>query len=94
MTLTLELPQDLEHELTAEANKLGLPVTEYALRLLLYRPIGDKMPKTGAELVNYWQKAELIGTHPDIEDSQVYARQLRREAETINIVSTIPPSNS
>lgn len=82
MTLTLDLPQDLEHELTAEANKLGLPVAEYALRLLLYRPVVDKMPATGAELVDYWQKANLVGTRPDIEDSQEYARQLRREAET------------
>jgi hypothetical protein len=82
MTLTLELPQDLEYELTAEANKLGLPVAEYALRLLHYRPVVENMPGTGRELVDYWQKADLVGSRPDIENSQEYARQLRHEAET------------
>ena len=84
MTLTLELPQELEYELTAEADKLGLPVNEYALRLLLYRPVVDKMPGTGAELVAYWQEADLVGTRPDIDDNVAYARQLRHEAETRN----------
>ena len=82
MTLTLELPQDLEHELAAEAQKLGLPLSEYALRLLFSRSAVDKKPGTGAELISYWQEANLIGIRPDIEDSQTYARQLRREAET------------
>ena len=34
MTLILELPQVLEEELTQEADKLGEPVSEYAIRLL------------------------------------------------------------
>ncbi len=82
MTLTLELPQDLEYELAAEAQKLGLPLSEYALRLLFSRSFVNKKPGTGAELVSYWQEANLVGIRPDIEDSQTYARQLRREAET------------
>ena len=82
MTLTIELPQELEDELAAEAQKLGLPLTEYALRLLLSRPGMDKMPGTGAELVAYWHEADLIGARPDIENSRDYARRLRREAET------------
>jgi hypothetical protein len=34
MTLTLDLPEELETRLTTEAARLGLPVSEYALRLL------------------------------------------------------------
>jgi hypothetical protein len=34
MTLTLELPQDLERRLNDEASRLGLPLEKYALRLL------------------------------------------------------------
>ena len=39
-------------------------------------------PQTGAELVAYWEAEGLLGTRPDIEDSQDYARELRRQAET------------
>jgi hypothetical protein len=34
MDLVLDLPAELESELTAEANRLGLPLKEYALRIL------------------------------------------------------------
>ncbi|HJT32514.1 MAG TPA: hypothetical protein VJ783_10760 [Pirellulales bacterium] len=34
MTLTLELPSELESELAAEAAQFGLSLPEYALRLL------------------------------------------------------------
>jgi hypothetical protein len=34
MTLTLELPADLEARLKAEADRHGLPIAEYALTLL------------------------------------------------------------
>lgn len=34
MTLKLEIPQELERELATEAARLGLPLPEYALRLL------------------------------------------------------------
>jgi hypothetical protein len=82
MTLTLELPEALEAELTAEAARQGLSLSEYALQLLraAHRPAGAA-PQTGAELVAYWQAAGLIGTRSDIADSQEYARKLRAEAE-------------
>lgn len=82
MTVTIELPQDLERELAKEAAKLSLPLSEYALRLLYSRQVAEKEPETGAELVTYWQEAGLIGTKKDIADSQAYARQLRSQAET------------
>lgn len=82
MTLTIDLPQDLERELATEAAKLGLPLSEYALRLLYSRQYTEKEPQTGSELVAYWQNADLIGSRKEIDDSQAYARKLRAEAET------------
>jgi hypothetical protein len=38
MNITLELPSELEQELTTEASKLKLPLTEYVLRILFFRP--------------------------------------------------------
>lgn len=81
MTLILELPKDLEVALVSEAAQLGLPLPEYALRLLYWRQTAEKPLQSGADLIAYWQKAEVIGTRPDIEDSQSYARQLRSQAE-------------
>jgi hypothetical protein len=82
MTLTLELPQDLEQELASEATELGLPLAEYALRLLYLRPAMEHSPKTGAELITYWQNAAVIGTRKDIDGSREFARKLRQQAET------------
>jgi hypothetical protein len=84
MTLTLELPQDLEKALLAEATQLSLPLPEYMLRVLYLRPAIDSKPKTGADLVAYWQETNLIGNRQDIKDSQKYARELRAEAEKRN----------
>jgi len=43
--------------------------------------LGDNPPRTGAEIVAYWQREGLLGTRPDITDSLEYARALRRRAE-------------
>ncbi|MDQ3458707.1 MAG: hypothetical protein M3498_05295 [Deinococcota bacterium] len=81
MSLILELPQNLEAELQKEAARLGLPLSEYALRVLTTGRSTRETPKSGAELVAYWQGEGLIGTRSDVEDSQVHARLLRREAK-------------
>jgi len=81
MSITLDLPQELESELAAEATQLGLSLTEYALRLLVTRTRASHMPITGAELVAYWQREGVIGTRPEITDSQMHARQIRHRAE-------------
>ncbi len=81
MSITLDLPEELETDLSIEAARLGLSLPEYALRLLsVAQAVGNK-PKTGAELVEYWRSEELIGTRPDIIDSQTHARQIRDQAE-------------
>lgn len=81
MTITLEIPDELKNELTDEANQLGLSFSEYALRLLYTRSVLSSPPKTGSELVAYWKNEGVIGTRPDIVDSQQYARRLRAARE-------------
>ncbi len=39
-------------------------------------------PKTGPELVAYWESVGVIGSPPDIIDSQEQASKLRHNAET------------
>jgi hypothetical protein len=82
MNIYLDLPADLEAELSTEASQLNLPLPEYVLRILSTRQVLSKLPKTGAELVAYWQSEGVINSRPDITDSQVHARHLRHEAET------------
>jgi hypothetical protein len=81
MAISLDLPQELEQKLVAEAGKVSLLPSEYILQLLTVRKSVETMPKNGAELVNYWQSQGLINSHPEIKDSQEYARQIRHIAE-------------
>lgn len=81
-TINLDLPGELEDELSAEATELKLPIAEYILRILSLRPFLPNPPKTGAELVAYWENVGVIGSRPNITDSQDYARHLRHQAET------------
>jgi hypothetical protein len=81
MSLTIELPPELERELSAEATQLGLPLPEYALRLLATGRQPGSLPRSGPDLVSYWQQAGLIGTRPDIADAPAHARAIRQSAE-------------
>jgi len=81
MNITLELPTELENELAIEASQLKLPLAEYILRVLSFRPFLQNPPKTGLELVAYWESVGVVGSRPEITDSQEYARKLRNQAE-------------
>ena len=81
MSLVLNLPPDLETALAAEAARLRLPLQEYALRLLAVGRLPDPKPRTGAELLAYWQGEGLVGTRPEITDAPGHARALRQQAE-------------
>lgn len=81
MNVSLELPAELKNELLTEAGELKLPLAEYILRVLSFRPLLQNPPKTGLELVAYWESIGVIGLRPDITDSQEYAERLRRDAE-------------
>jgi hypothetical protein len=82
MSIQLDLPPELESQLSTEALQLNLPLSEYILRVLSIRKVLSNPPKTGAELVAYWQSEGVINSRPDITDSQVYARNLRHQAQT------------
>jgi hypothetical protein len=81
MSIALDLPEELENELSAEAAQLGLSLPEYVLRVLSTGVVIGKRPKNGPELLDYWQNEGLIGTRSDITDSQAHARKLRKQAE-------------
>jgi hypothetical protein len=81
LSINVNLPPELENELDREASVLNLTLSEYILQILTFRRIANP-PKTGAELVAYWQSEGIINSRPDITDSQAYARQLRHEAQT------------
>lgn len=66
MSITLELPPELESELSTEAKRLNLPLSEYLLCVLLTRQFPINPPKTGADVVAYWQSEGLINSRPDI----------------------------
>ena len=82
MTLTLELPSELEHELAEEAERRGLSLSEYALLVLATGITPGKTPAVGSELVAFWTEQGLIGTRTDIRDTQAFARSLREQAVT------------
>lgn len=82
MTITLKLKKELEEELSAEAKRLGLSLSDYALQLLEAGMKSEPMPRTGKDLVAYWRRHGLIGSRPEIKDSQKYARKLRKQAES------------
>lgn len=85
MTIILDLPNELERELSQEAARKGLPLAEYALQLLAANrgmAAGSTPPRTGAELVAFWEREGLIGSRTDIHDPAQYARELRERAQT------------
>jgi hypothetical protein len=81
MTVSLDLPQKLVDELSDEASRRGLSLSEYALQILSTGRKESSPSKTGADLVAYWRSEGLVGTRPEIEDSQAFAREIRRSAE-------------
>jgi hypothetical protein len=81
MNVNIDLPSDLENELSTEASQLKLPLAEYILRVLHFRPFLQNSPKTGVELVAYWESIGVVGSRPDIGNSQKYARRLRDQAD-------------
>lgn len=81
MSITLDIPEYLAGELTAEAKRLGLPLSDYVVTLIATGRIAGSLPKTGAELVAYWQEQGIVGSRPDIADSEAHARAVRQQAE-------------
>jgi hypothetical protein len=80
MSLMLHLPPELESELADEAARVGLPLAEYAVRVLARGRGPVPAPRNGQELLAYWQGEGLVGTRADIADSPTHARTLRELA--------------
>jgi hypothetical protein len=84
MTLTLDLPPELEARLNSEAARRGLSPAECALEVLDVAMPDPSSPATPAEAVAEWEREGVIGIwsdRTDIPDSPEYARQLRQQAE-------------
>ena len=81
MTLTLELPVELEKELAAAAKEAGMSLADYSLHLLALHSSPSTQVSNGADLVAYWRKLGLLGTRIDIRDSQEHARHIRYSVE-------------
>jgi hypothetical protein len=81
MSILLDLPREMEDELSDEAARLGMPLSEYVKRILSAREPRDFAPETGAELVKLWQREGLVGSRPELPDDPGHARELRRQAE-------------
>jgi len=81
MSITLDIPETLVGELTVEARRLGLPLSDYVVTLLATGRTVESHSKTGAELVAYWREQGVVGSRSDISDSQAHARNMRRQAE-------------
>jgi len=81
MPQTVELPDDLAEALSHEASRLGMSMPDYAVRLLTSaRPTAASI-HTGANLVAFWQAEGLVGSRPDLTESQTEARRLREQAQ-------------
>lgn len=77
----MELPDDLADALAHEATRLGMSVTDYAVRLLASACPSAATIHDGADLVNFWRSEGLVGSRSDIIDSQAQARELREQAQ-------------
>lgn len=80
MKLVLDIPSELEAELSAKAELAGKDLQAYLLQVLVSNPPA-RPPANGRELVAYWKSEQLIGTREDIEDSAKYARKLRQQSQ-------------
>jgi hypothetical protein len=78
MTLTIDLPKEVETKLSAEAERLGLSLHDYALQILS----APAKPLSGAALVEAWERDGLFGSRSDITDSVTFAQENRLKAET------------
>ncbi len=76
MTLTLELPNNVESRLESEAAQQGLSLAQYALKVL-----SEPKPMTTNEILAYWEREGLFNCIPGKGDSAKLARRIRKKAE-------------
>ncbi len=79
MTITLDLPAELEARLAEEADGENLTKEQLASQLLALALAPPEF-KDGAEMVEYWKQIGLVGMWADREemrDSTAWVRRLR-----------------
>ena len=81
MPQTISLPDDLADALAGEASLLGMSLPDYAVCLLTSARSNPTTIAHGRDLVAFWRAEGLIGSRPDITDSQSHARELREQAQ-------------
>jgi hypothetical protein len=86
VNINVDLPHELERTLEAEADRMGISLREYVIRLVLIgrRHTDDDsvdVPTTGAELVAIWEHDGVIGSRPEIIDPEKHSRTVRAQAE-------------
>jgi hypothetical protein len=81
MSIKIDLPHELEVELTNEAAQFGMGLEDYIGRLLAGGKVLVPDIRSGQDLVAYWQAAGVIGSRRTIRDSQKHARRLRSQVE-------------
>lgn len=84
MTLTLDLPSELEARIVTEAQKQGVEPAEYVMQVVDRSTPGRAALTKGEELVAYWEREGVLGAwadRDDLPDSPEYARQLREAIE-------------
>lgn len=86
MSIVVNLPDELERTIAAEAAKAGMTVSDYVADRLAKAAGGTvagetKQRLSGAALVQRWRELGLIGYRSDITDPEAYSRRLREEAQ-------------
>jgi hypothetical protein len=81
MSITIDLPADTASKLAAAAERRGISLSQHVAELLQEKQAKESASASGANLVAYWEAHGLIGSRPDIADSQEHARALRVRAE-------------
>jgi hypothetical protein len=81
MTLTLDLPREVEAALAEEAERKGVSLEKYAISLLSAEAPQSSRLRTGAEVVEFWKREGVLVSRPEIGDSVSHAREIRDRAE-------------
>ena len=86
MSIVVNLPDEIERTIAAEASKAGMTVSDYVADRLAKAAGGTPASETqqrlsGAALVQRWRELGLIGYRSDITDPEAHARRLREEAQ-------------
>jgi len=82
--MTITLTPEIERALSVRAEQLGTKLESLALRDLRGLYVEDKAedpPRTGADLLAFWEDEGVFMPREDLPDSPILARQLREQSQ-------------